>query len=196
MIGYLSGRVIGHLDDQVLLKLPSGVGYLVHVSPAKVYHVNENLEFFIWEVARDDKSELYGFETMDDRQWVEKLTKVSGVGPKAAANIIYSIGWSKVVEAINTTDAAIFTTVKGLGSKTAKKIVLELKGSTTDLTSLQSSDPTVGQMAIDFTDTLANLGYKRGEIVSTISRLKKEGYWEEGDLMATVKRGLELLGRK
>jgi len=196
MIAYLSGRVVGVLENQVILKLPSGVGYLAWVSPKKNYMQNENIDFYVWEVLRENKSELYAFESLDDRHWAEKLTKVSGVGPKVAANLIYSLGWEKILQSIQLNDVSNFTGVKGLGLKTAKKIVLELKGATTDLDILQRTEMGSNQTSIDFTDTLSNLGYKRGEIVLTITKLKKAGLWEQENLVTLVKKGLEIIGKK
>jgi holliday junction DNA helicase RuvA len=195
MIAYLSGRVVGNLENQIILKIPSGVGYLLHIPPQKVYMVNENLEFYVWEVIRENKVELYAFEDLEDRKWAEKLTKVDGVGPKAAATIIFTLGYQRVMEAIHNADTGAISDVKGIGLKTAKKMVLELKGATTDLNSLQPSQSS-SQMSIDYTDTLSNLGYKRGEIVSTITKLKKSGDWMDDNLVETVKKGLELLGSR
>ncbi len=195
MIGYLSGRIVAFLESQMILKIPSGVGYILSKSPYRSYMVNENLDLFIWEVKREDKDELFAFENMDDRIWAEKLTKVSGVGPKMAANILYTIGYQKVIDAVQQADIEILSDIKGLGQKTAKKIILELKGATTDLENLQTSESS-SQMSIDFTDTLSNLGYKRGEIVATISKLKKQGSWQEGNLVDTVKKGLEILNKR
>jgi len=157
---------------------------------------NENIDFYVWEVLRENKSELYAFESLDDRHWAEKLTKVSGVGPKVAANLIYSLGWEKILQSIQLNDVSNFTGVKGLGLKTAKKIVLELKGATTDLDILQRTEMGSNQTSIDFTDTLSNLGYKRGEIVLTITKLKKAGLWEQENLITLVKKGLEIIGKK
>jgi holliday junction DNA helicase RuvA len=197
MLAYLSGKVIGVQPGQILVKIPSGVGYMVNVSQSVIFMANENLELYILEVIREDHVELFGFRDLEEREWVEKLMKVSGVGPKMAAGIIYAIGVEKVVEAIQTTNSGILTEVKGLGSKTAKKILLELKGSITDLQILETkTESRNSQTVLDFTETLTNLGYKRGEIVSLITRLKKGGDWYEDDLVSMVKLGLKNLGKK
>ncbi len=200
MIGYLQGRIIGLLESQIIIKTAGGIGYVVYVSPLKGFMINENIEFFIWHVIREADQDLYSFDSLDDRKWAEKLTKVSGVGPKAATNIIYSLGSKRVQEAIVNQDAATFSSVKGLGEKTAKKIVLELKGATTDLAKLDERSTTTkidktGKFVTDFTDTLSNLGYKRGEIVSTITELKRQGEWEEKDLTGLVKKALTSMVR-
>jgi Holliday junction DNA helicase RuvA len=196
MIGYLSGKVIAPLpNNQIIVKLPSGLGYVVNVSPNKRYHQNETVEFFIVDIRREDKEELYGFLVLQDREWMEKLMKVSGVGPKMAATIIYTLGFEKVMKAVANGKAEELTEVKGLGAKTAKKIVLELKGGMTDLDSLDRVD-TNSQMSVNFTETLSNLGYKRGEIVAVITKLKKAKKWDDQNLMATIKEGLRLLSKK
>jgi Holliday junction resolvasome RuvABC DNA-binding subunit len=82
MIAFLSGRVVGKIEDKIILRLPSGVGYILNVAPFRNYMVNENLEIFVYETfSKDAKSELYGFDTLEDRKWLEKLTKVSGLDP-------------------------------------------------------------------------------------------------------------------
>ena len=121
--------------------------------------------------------------------------KVSGVGPKMAANIVFSLGFEKIKKFIAAGKADDLVEVKGLGAKTAKKIVLELKGAMTDLDSLEKFDSN-SQMAVNFTETLANLGYKRGEIVAIITKLKKAKKWDEDNLMDSVKEGLKMLSKK
>lgn len=193
MIGLLSGKVAGHIGSQIILKTPSGVGYLVHVSLMQKSMVNDFEDLYILEVRREDKSELYGFRDIKDRVWVENLLKVNGVGPKVAASIIYALGWENLVEAIESEDAGAISEVKGLGIKTAKKIVLELKGSRTDINNLNfhSNEQSVS----DFTDTLVNLGYKKSEIVGVISKMKKDGVWKEENLVEMVKIGLKYFGK-
>ena len=199
MLAFLGGRIIAVLSQQMILTLPSGVGYQIIVNPQERFLVNENLDLFIYEAIRENKVELYGFKELAEKEWMEKLMKVSGIGPKMAATIIYSLGLQKLSQAIFTGNSATLSEIKGLGQKTAKKIVLELKGATVDLEDLDnqiSNSKNGSDMAIDFTDTLSSLGYKRPEIVSVITKLKKLGQWQEDNLMATVKKALELIGKK
>jgi len=204
MIGYLSGKVIAHLDAKIIVKPPSGVGYIVNVSPAKNYLTNENVDIFILEVGNknDGTTELYAFDQMSDRECVEKLMKVDGIGPKMAAKMVYALGNQAIYEAIYTGSVENLQQVKGLGLKTAKKIILELKGGSTDLDSLEksskfsSSKGSYSQTAIQFTDALSNMGYKRGEIVMTITAMKKANLWNESeDIAHLVKSGLKLLSK-
>ena len=194
MIGYLSGKVVAKISTQIIVKTPSGVGYLVHVNPTANFMTNENVEIYIFEVRRDDKAELFGFTSRKDREWINTLLKVSGVGPKMAANIIYILGWKRIDEAVQGEDVETFSNLKGLGVKTAKKIVLELKGVSTNLAEMSIAG-SKSQTISDFSDALSSLGYKKGEIVRAISQMKKDKVWEEENLVGMVKVGLKYLGR-
>jgi Holliday junction DNA helicase RuvA len=195
MLAFLTGKIILHRNSTIILRLTSGAGYLVNVDPGKRYLVGENIELFILEVKREDKNELFGFEILEDQEWVEKLVKVSGVGPKTAANVVWTLGIEQINEAIRKNDAKILGQVKGLGAKTAKKIILELKGATTDVAELDKKMDLNSNFALDFVDTLGGLGYKRGEIVAIITKLKTKNLWDENDLVETVRSGLRELGR-
>ena len=194
MIGYISGRIIAFIESKMVVKTTSGLGYMVSFNQQKRYMINENVELFVLHVSREDKEELFGFETIQDREWVENLLKVNGVGPKMAALIIYSMGVNRIKQALDDKDIEPFCKVKGLGKKTAQKIVLELKGTMVDLEKVVA-DMDNGDFTINFTEAMGNLGYKRGEIVSAISTLKKDKLWETDDLLSTIRRGLSLLGK-
>lgn len=196
MLAYISGKVVAKLAGKVIVKVPSGLGYLISISPNQNYLENENLELFLLEINTKDTPELFGFNSIDERDWVEKLLKVNGVGPKMAAKIVYTIGIGKIIEAINQSDTDILTEVPGLGAKTAKKIVIEFKGAKTNIKKFEAAEVNLtNDFTIDFVDTLSGLGYRRGEIVSIITRLKRQKAWDESNLIETVKKGLEELGR-
>ena len=195
MLVYINGRIIAKTENRIIVKIPSGLGYLVNVSQNSQYMVNENVEIFLFEVLRETKIDLFGFKNLEERDWCEKLMKVAGVAPKSAASIVYDLGVEKIKEALEEGDPQIFSNVKGLGAKTAKKIVLELKGVAADFNKIQKIEPSLNsEFTVDFVDTLSGLGYKRGEIVSLISKMKKNKIWDEKDLVETVKNALQMIG--
>ncbi len=81
-----------------------------------------------------------------------------------------------------------------MAKKTAQKIVLELKGAMIDIEKIVS-DSDNGDFAVNFTEVMANLGYKRGDVVRIISKLKTEGLWDTEDLLTTIRSGLSILGK-
>lgn len=194
MLGFISGKIVGTLMGDAIIKTPSGLGYIVQLPPNERVLINDNVDIFLLHVVREDDEQLYGFRDLSDREWVEKLLKVNGVGPKMAATIIYTLGWSALQTAIISEDFNTLSAVKGLGAKTAKKIVLELKGASTDISSmsekaLNMKDPTIS----DFTNALTNMGYKKPEVVQVISTLKQDNEWDAADLASMIKKALKYL---
>jgi Holliday junction DNA helicase RuvA len=196
MIAFLSGKIIAIFNNQIILRLPSGVGYLVQISPKQNFLLNETVELFVLEVHKENKREFFGFTNLQDREWVEKLLKVDGVGPKIAAQIVYFLGHEGLLQAIQNSDIKALTQVKGLGQKTAKKIILELKSSQVMLAELETNSQHSDQTITTFTETLANLGFNRRAIVEVISRLKAEQLWDEQNLNEMIKQSLKLLSKK
>jgi Holliday junction DNA helicase RuvA len=196
MIAFLSGKIIAIFNNQIILRLPSGIGYLVQISPKQNFMLNETVELFVLEVHKENKREFFGFTNLQDREWVEKLLKVDGVGPKIAAQIVYFLGHEGLLQAIQNSDIKALTQVKGLGQKTAKKIILELKSSQVMLAELETNSQHSDQTITTFTETLANLGFNRRAIVEVISRLKAEQRWDEQNLNEMIKQSLKLLSKK
>lgn len=193
MIGFISGRVIGFLHEKIILRIPSGIGYIITVDPILDLIVNENVELFILEVARDTGPDLFGFDNIEQRLWVEKLIEVDGVGPKSATNIVYSLGIETINSAILEQDDATLSQVKGISSKTAKKIILELHNKDVNIKDLNQQHKKKGSQSItgEFTDTLSSLGYSRSQIVNVIGQMKQDSNWQDEDLNTLVKKALK-----
>jgi len=106
------------------------MGYRVYVSPAVLSALRGEGETFLYvhEQVREDADDLYGFLSLADLELFERLLTISGVGPKVAMTLL-SVGSADTVRgAIMKGDLALLTSVPGVGTKTAQKIVLELKG--------------------------------------------------------------------
>ena len=128
MIAYLSGKIIKKSDKDIIL-LVGGIGYQIYL-PEKFLSKLENdrdLNLFIYHKQREDAQELYGFETYEEREFFLQLISVSGVGPKSAISVLSVAEVSDLSSAIVSGNADIFKRVSGIGSKTAERIVVELK---------------------------------------------------------------------
>lgn len=197
MIAFLAGKVIHKSNSKVIIKTPSGIGYLVTISPSLKIMINEQVELFIYNAVRENISELFGFKDSKDLELNDKLLKVNGIGPKMSALIIYTLGYDTIIKALSENDSNAFVNVKGLGGKTAKKIILELKGEfnpDNDETKYSNSGHT--EFSLSFTEALSNLGYKRSDIVRTITHLKKTKIWDESELPSTIRNGIKHLSKK
>jgi Holliday junction DNA helicase RuvA len=129
MIGKLTGRIDYRAEDHLLLDV-GGVGYLVYCSdrtlaglpgPGNVVALYTDL------VVREDLMQLYGFPTLLEKEWHRLLMGVQGVGAKAALAILGALGAEGVSRAIMLSDMNAIKAAKGIGPKTAQRVVIELK---------------------------------------------------------------------
>ena len=129
MIGKLTGRIDYRAEDHVLIDV-AGVGYLVYCSdrtlaalpgPGNVVALYTDL------VVREDLMQLFGFPTLLEKEWHRLLMGVQGVGAKAALAILGALGAEGVARAIMLGDMNAIKAAKGIGPKTAQRVVIELK---------------------------------------------------------------------
>jgi len=171
LIGYLKGRVIWNNEDEVIIGI-DGVGYQVEVTDNKtVYPKNKEIELFIYTYVREDTLALYGFNTVEEKKLFITLLSVSGVGPKAAKNILSSLSYDKFINAILTENVAVLKQISGIGPKTAQRLILELKSKVGDLAINLNMDIKNQSYDEDLYDALIGLGYSGTEIDKAIKSL-------------------------
>ena len=128
MIGRLAGRIDMRGSDHVLIDV-RGVGYVVFVSDrtlAALPRTGEAVALYTELLVREDLLQLYGFPTLVEKEWFRLLTSVQGVGAKGALAILGTLGADGLGRAIALGDQASVKAAKGVGPKTAQRIVLEL----------------------------------------------------------------------
>ena len=128
MIGSLRGPVTHVGIDHVLVEL-GGIGYRVVVSPANLARLRPGSEahLFTHHLVREDQQALFGFAKVEELAFFELLMTVSGVGPRLALAITAAHAVTKLQLAIVSDDVDVFTSVSGVGRKTAQRVILELK---------------------------------------------------------------------
>jgi len=145
---------------------------------------------FVHLIVRDDTIQLFGFTSPDEREVFRHLLTVGQVGPRLALQILSSIPMGALVEAIRSSDVAKLTTIKGIGRKTAERILVDLRdkiGATGDVRSfLLTSEEETALRAL----TSRALGFSIQEARQAIERLRSEGLDAEG----LVRRALAHLG--
>jgi holliday junction DNA helicase RuvA len=130
MINYISGKIISRNPAFVIIEA-GGIGYGVNISLSTYSHLEgkENAKVHIESVfVRDDNPRFFGFAEEEERELFRKLISVSGVGGSSAMLMLSSLSPLEISGAINTANVALLKSIKGIGEKTAQRIVVDLKG--------------------------------------------------------------------
>lgn len=129
MIGHLRGQMLYRATDHVLIDV-QGVGYIVFCSErtlASLPGPGQAVALYTDLVVREDLMQLFGFPTLIEKEWHRLLMSVQGIGAKASLSILGALGAEGVGRAIALGDWKSVTAAKGVGQKTAQRVVLDLK---------------------------------------------------------------------
>lgn len=128
MIAYLKGK-LAHKDPTHLIVDVNGIGYQVNISLSTFSEVKDKENVFIHTYLhiKEDSHSLYGFTQESEKKMFLNLLSISGVGPNTALMIQSSLSAGELKHAIVSEDAKTIQSVKGVGGKTAQRIILELK---------------------------------------------------------------------
>ncbi len=130
MIGFLRG-VVADINIDTLVLDVNGVGYemLVSLPTAETLEVSSTVKVYTYLAVREDGVFLYGFRSIEEKGMFLKLISISGIGPKAAMAILSGMELNQLAMSIYNEDARSLAKIKGIGKKTAERIILELKES-------------------------------------------------------------------
>ena len=129
MIGQIKGILEIVESDHIIVDV-GGVGYQIGLpskAMAKLPAIGSEVKVFTYQVVREDGQFLYGFFSREEKNLFKLLIGVSGIGPKLALSMIGAFELNNLVGAITKGDAGYISSVPGIGSKTAQKVILELK---------------------------------------------------------------------
>ena len=128
MITHLQGRLVEKTPTNIVIDC-NGVGYFVHISLHTFSNLSdaESIKLFTHLQVREDSHTLFGFLTKVEREIFRLLISVSGVGASIARTMLSTLTPDQVKDAIAQNDFAAIQSVKGIGSKTAQRVVLDLK---------------------------------------------------------------------
>ena len=158
----------------------------------KLSKVGTSVELQTYLHVREDILDLYGFYDDTERDVFIKLIGVSGIGPRSAITILSGATPKDFKQRIIAEDVKSLTVIPGIGPKTAKRIILELKekfvGEDVDISNLIGSEQTSDEIK-DVVQALLSLGYKRGQINESLKKLK-EADELSGSLEEIIKNAL------
>lgn len=179
MYDYISGLVAEKTPNYIVVEA-GGIGYRILADTFTINAVNQGEQAKIYlylKVAQDDMT-LFGFHTKEQKTMFEKLTSVSGVGPKAGLALLSTLRVNDIAAAIISSDDKAFIAAPGIGKKTAQRLVLELKEKVEfeDAIGQELCAEEFGSNAVaDACAALVGLGYKRQEALAAISAVKGLG---------------------
>ena len=202
MIASLRGSVV-RVDDEWVVVEVGGVGYQVFVHPrtgAQLMGETGEVTLQIHTVVREDAISLFGFLSNEELVFFRYLLTVERIGPKAALAILARAEWPSLVAAIMREDHALLASVPGIGSKTAQRIVLELKGRVDQLAlpGTPPPPPLTDPLGEEATAALVALGFTTGEARRAVADTLAGGAETEGaerTLEDVVKSSLQRLGQ-
>ncbi len=178
MIAYLRGTLHRLNSEEVTVDV-NGVGYRVFV-PMNVWDElkdGEEATLYTYTHVREDRFDLFGFSKDSERILFERFISMNGIGPKLGLELS-AVPKSLLMQAIGSQEPKLLTTVKGIGKKTAEKLLLDLKSLAESQPQVFSIDGntevTPNTLDQDAIDALKNLGYDSATIMNVISQLPED----------------------
>ncbi|ARK29205.1 Holliday junction branch migration protein RuvA [Halalkalibacter krulwichiae] len=198
MIEYVKGTLID-ISTQYVVIDHQGLGYQIYCPNPYVYQsdLEKDCLIYTYHYVREDLIRLYGFKTKDERALFEKLLNVSGIGPKGALAILASGQPEHVVQAIEEEDEAFLIKFPGVGKKTARQIILDLKGKLDEFApnllkqealTFKPSTKENNEL-LEALEALRALGYVEKELKKVKPKLEEE----EMTIDAYIKKALQLM---
>lgn len=220
MIGRIAGQIVYKADDHVLIDV-RGVGYIVYVTDrvrSALPGPGEAAALYTDLLVREDLLQLFGFPTLVEKEWHRLLMSVQGVGAKASLAILGTLGAEGVSRAIALGDWNAVKAAKGIGPKTAQRVVNELKDKAPAVMAMGQDAPTVISDAVtepvvsdapvpqpvpvalsasaqaEALSALGNLGYAPGEAAAAVAEAASED--PQADTAGLIRAALKLLAPK
>lgn len=215
MIGKLFGRVDYLSSDHVMLDV-NGIGYLVYCSDrtlAVLPPAGEAVALYTDLLVREDLLQLFGFTSLIEKEWHRLLMSVQGIGAKASLSILGALGPDGVSRAIALGDWTALKTAKGVGPKTAQRVVIELKDKAPGVMAMIGRAPQINDprklieddvptlrpelapsAQADALSALSNLGYAPGDAAAAVVEVLDAQ--PGADTSALIRASLKILAPK
>jgi Holliday junction DNA helicase RuvA len=175
MIYHISGRLVEATPTYAVIEC-AGVGYITHISLTTYASLGnqENLKLYTHPVYKEDSQTLYGFFTRQERDIFIRLISVSGVGGNTARVILSSLSPGEVIEAIASEDVSLLKSIKGIGAKTAERIIVDLKDKMGAIDAGAYEIKGSGNLKTEAISALEVLGYNARQSEKLVSSIIRE----------------------
>ena len=198
MYAYVKGTLTQLFPTHVVVET-SGIGYEIQTPNSYRFqkYLNRDVQIFTSLIVREDAQLLYGFISEEEKDMFHSLIKVTGIGPKSALAILAASSPNEVKRAIENENDAYLTQFPGIGKKTARQIVLDLKGKVTiteedseSLLQVDVNNNEQSQVVKEAMLALETLGYSKRELSKVEKVLNKQSV---SSVDEAVKLGLQTL---
>lgn len=182
MIDFVDGKLVLKSPTYVVIEA-SGIGYGFIVSLNTSSHLpnkGDPIKLFCYTIIKDERPQLFGFISEKERELFIDLISITGIGPKIALRILSEIEPGALTETIQSANVSSLSRIKGIGEKTAKRIILELSGKL-------SKGKEDKDLEDSCRDALISLGYSKKEASEACRRALSKGI---NDLEALIKEAL------
>ena len=192
MYEFIQGEIV-ELNPAIAVIQTGGIGFAIHISLNTYSALNgqKQVRIFTHLIVREDAQLLYGFATVAERELFRSLLSVNGVGASTALMMLSSLSPEEIVSAISTDNVYLLKSVKGIGIKTAQRIIIDLKDKIGKVsTQEQILIPENNTIRNEALSALVMLGFARKETEAALGKVLKEnpGSTVETVIKLTLKR--------
>lgn len=188
MYDYFKG-ILERIDGNNAVIDVNGIGYRVNCTLLDIGALSmrkgKEVKLFLHLVHKEDSMTLYGFLTEESRNGYAALLKVNGIGPRTALNMLSRYDIATLAQSIESDDVSILKKIPGVGEKTAKKIILDLKGKLGEL-----AGEKISENDRDLVSAMISMGYSENEVLKCYEKAKPFS----GDFSADIKKFLKMIG--
>ena len=175
MITQIKGRLIEKSPTELVVDC-NGIGYSINISLNTYSQIgdDENIKLYTYFLIKEDSHSLYGFFKKSERSLFKLLISVSGVGASTARMMLSSLSPSEIISAIMSEKVQVVQSIKGIGLKTAQRIILELKDKVLSLDEVGDESLTINKQSEEASSALEVLGYSRKQTSKLLSKIISE----------------------
>ena len=192
MIAHIKGLLIEKSPTEVIIET-NGVGYSINISLNTFSKLgdDDNIKLFTHQIIKEDSHLLYGFYDKSERFLFVKLISVSGVGASTARTMLSSLSPSEIISAISKGEVGVIQSIKGIGSKTAQRLILELKDKLNLFQNEDSIDSIHSNSVKEAISALEVLGYSNKQTSKVVNQIFNQN--PGIDVESLIKRALNKL---
>ncbi len=173
MYEFITGNIVEKTPTYIVLET-GNVGYYLNISlfTYSLLPDQDPCQIFIHQIVREDAHILFGFISREEREIFRQLISVSGIGANTARLILSSLGPKEIEQAINEGNVSILQSIKGIGAKSAQRIIVDLKGKISTSAEMDQLFPEQSNtLRNEALSALVNLGFTRKTVEKVLDQI-------------------------